>query len=243
MTVEARFEPIERKRAHEAVVDQIQREILDGRIRPGDQLPGERDLSEMLGVSRTSVREALRVLETLQILDIPTKRGPDSSVVVAARSGDTLSRILQLQVALDGYSTSDVVHIRRGLEELAAQAAAEHRSDTNLTEMQRLLEAMETGGHDPASFNELDMQFHLLVAEASGNRLLHYLMGALRDSMTREMRQRARALPDFEGRVGDWCQDHRSIFEAIRDRDPEAATAAVRAHLKPKTVGYSPPPG
>src|SRR5690554_7246196 len=108
------------QRAWRIVLEHVERELLDGRLGPGDRLPSERDLSTDLGVGRSSVREALRVLEVLGLIRTATGSGPNSGAIIVALPGGGMSALMRLQVAATGFAVADIVKTRLVLETAVA---------------------------------------------------------------------------------------------------------------------------
>src|SRR4051794_16032258 len=155
------------ERAWRLVLEHIERDLLDGRLGPGDRLPSERDLSARLGVGRSSVREALRVLEVMGLIRTATGSGPSSGAIVIAAPTGGMSALLRLQVAAKGFPLADVVRTRLVLEDAVAHSlASDHWRDT--TAAHRLLAAMDADGLTTEEFLALDAQLHLSLAESSG---------------------------------------------------------------------------
>lgn len=225
------WEPVRKVRAHEQVLAQFEQRIRNGTLRPGDRLPGERELCEMLQVSRPSLREALRVLEALEIV-VP-RRGPGgrSGAVIAAEPGEALTSLLRLQIALSRFSMEDVVETRTIVERGAARRAALRASPDDLAAMALLLEAMENTSTSPAEFNQLDTDFHLAVARAGQNKMVAYWMQAIRDAIRQEMAAGFEQLPDWRTTIVELTKEHRGIYEAICEGDGEKAALRVEAHI------------
>lgn len=129
-------------RTYEQVLTQIQDKILDGELRIGSRLPSERDLVEILGVSRSSVREALRSLETLGLIDSNGYSGRASGSVVSSRSSQALGKLLRLHVALADITVADLVDVRFQLEQTGVLVAAQSRSAPDINRLRELNEAM-----------------------------------------------------------------------------------------------------
>src|SRR6478736_2937295 len=151
-------------RAWRLVLEHIERDLLDARLGPGDRLPSERDLASELGVGRSSVREALRVLEVMGLIRTATGSGPQSGAIVIATPTGGMSALLRLQVAAQGFPLHDVVETRLVLEDavVAALAAAEARDTTRA---HQLLSAMDDADLTAGEFLALDAQLHLSLAE------------------------------------------------------------------------------
>lgn len=129
-------------RAWRLVLEHIERDLLEGRLGPGDRLPSERDLATELGVGRSSVREAFRVLEVMGLIRTATGSGPQSGAIVIATPTGGMSALLRLQVAAQGFPLDDVVRTRLVLEDAVVTAMA-GSADRDTTRAHRLLEAMD----------------------------------------------------------------------------------------------------
>ncbi|MQA02449.1 MAG: FCD domain-containing protein [Streptosporangiales bacterium] len=212
------------------MVRRIQEEILAGRLRPGDRLPGERQLSEVLQVSRPSVREAVRVLQALEIVRSRPGTGPDSGLIVSTEPVRALSDLLRLHVALTSYSVADVLQVRMSLEDQAVRLLAASE-DVDTTRLRELLAEMSVPGLDPDTFHQLDTDFHLELARATGNDLLADLMQALREAVRQTMLDAFLAHPDWDSWVDELVDEHRAIFAAVSDGDGETAARLIREHI------------
>ncbi|GLX09900.1 FCD domain-containing protein [Microbispora sp. NBRC 16548] len=231
MTTEERRRPDARPRAFEEVLARIEERIAADGLTVGDRLPGERQLAEQLGVGRSSVREALRVLETLGVVASQAGRGPDAGAVLTSRPGNALTDLLRLHLGLATLSMREVIDTRLMIEQWAAARAAAASTPaasarTATARMAEAIAAMDAAG-DPAEFVEHDIAFHLALAEAAGNRLIVAVMRALRDALRRYAVDAVVRLGD----TGGLQDDHRRIHRAIEDGDAGAAAAAVAEHL------------
>jgi DNA-binding FadR family transcriptional regulator len=222
---------VRRIRTHEQVLAQIEERILDGRLRVGDRLPSERELVEALGVSRSSVREALRVLESMGIVDAHVGAGRDSGSTVASRSTAALSNLLRLHMALSQFRLADLVEIRIQLEQSAAARAAAEATPEELEHLRSLAGAMARPGIDHERFHELDSEFHISIAKASHNALAAALMQALRDAVKTEMKTAFTRVHDWTSMVGRLTGEHRDILSAIEKGEGELAAERVTAHI------------
>ncbi|MBF8186087.1 FadR family transcriptional regulator [Nonomuraea sp. K274] len=218
------WRPVKRTRTFEDVLAQIERRIAEDGLTVGDRLPAERLLAERLGVGRSSVREALRVLETLGVVSSQAGRGPDAGAVLTSRPETALAGLLRLHLGLAGLELREVIDTRHMIEQWAAAGAAAARADT--TALSSALSWMD-GATTSEEFVEHDTAFHCAIADASGNRLIAAIMRSLRDSMRRY------AVEAVE-RLGDTSilrADHVRILGAIEAGDPDEASLAVSEHL------------
>lgn len=230
-----RWTPVRKVRAHELVIRQIEERIVDGDLRPGDRLPGERQLSELLGVGRSSVREALRVLEALGIVVARTGQGEGSGSVIAAGDSGALASLLRMQLALSRYTVDDVVEMRVMTETWAARQAARRAADaddqTFLKDLAALVEAMGQAGIDTVTFLELDSAFHVGIAEAAQNRLVSQWMHALRESIRHEMIVAFEGVTDWRATTDRLRTEHAAVLQAIRDGEGNRAADLVGRHI------------
>jgi DNA-binding FadR family transcriptional regulator len=226
-------------RAWQAVLEHVERKLLDGELAPGDRLPGERQLAADLGVGRSSVREALRVLEVLGLIRTHAGSGPTSGAIIIATPGGGMSALMRLQVAASGFPVADIVATRLLLEtHVAADLAAASAPD--LAAAERLLDAMDDPALDPAEFLALDAAFHLALAEASGNQVVTATMAGLRSGIE------GYALAG-QGRIADWAAtsarlraEHRGVLDAIRAADATAARSRIHDHISGYYAEISP---
>ena len=228
------LKPVEKRRTWEEVVHQIEAQILQGRLRAGDRLPGERQLAEQLGVSRASVREALRVLEALEFIRARTGTGAASGSIVVREptAGGAMASLLRLHIALSHFTMPDVVETRAVIEAWAARMAARHAGAVQLDHLAGVLKRMEDPSLSRWDFNELDTEFHVGVAEASGNRLVTYVMHAIRDAVRHEMVATFDRVDDWR-RVADTLRrEHAAVYYAISVRDEESAARTVENHIR-----------
>lgn len=223
------FRPVQPERLASAVVRQIEELILRGLLRPGERLPSERELSEKLGVSRPSLREALAELQSRGLLT--TKAG--SGIYISDVLGSAFSQALIGLFSRHDMAVFDYLAFRRDMEGLAAERAAHYGTVSDLAVIDANFRQMEAA-HAKRSPNEearLDADFHLAIVEASHNVILLHMMRALyqllregvfynRQVMFRQRTTRAALL-----------DQHRAINTALQARDPQAARAAVETHL------------
>jgi GntR family transcriptional repressor for pyruvate dehydrogenase complex len=219
------------QRAWEVVLEHIENDLLGGRLRPGDRLPGERALAAELGVGRSSVREAIRVLEVLGLIRTSVGSGPSAGAIIVALPGGGMSALMRLQVAARGFPVADVVKTRLVLEASVVTELAGARPRPALSGAERLLEAMESTELTEAEFLALDAQFHLSLAEASGNQVVTATMAGLRSAIEGYARAGAQGLASWPATSARLRLEHRGILAAISSGDADAARTAVQAHI------------
>jgi GntR family transcriptional repressor for pyruvate dehydrogenase complex len=223
------FQRIEAEKLSHSVVRQIEQLILRGILRPGERLPSERELSERLGVSRPSLRDAVAELQARGLL--ATRAG--AGIYVADVLGSAFSPALIRLFAAHEEAVFDYIAFRRDLESIAAARAATHGSDTDLKVIQAVFDKMEAAHskRNPADEAELDAEFHLAIIEASHNVILLHMMRSTFDLLregvffNRQIMFKNRTTRDL------LLEHHRAINAALQARDPEAARQAVIVHL------------
>jgi GntR family transcriptional regulator, transcriptional repressor for pyruvate dehydrogenase complex len=227
------WQPLARSRTYELVLDQIEEQILNGNLGVGDRLPPERDLATMLGVSRSAIREALRVLEAQGVLGRPqVGTGPESGNIIAGTPSIGLTRMLRLHVALANFPLTDVVEARTTLERASARLAATHATPEQLANIRQPLDQMDDPQLTREEFNELDTAYHVAIAEAAGNRLVSDMTIAMRNAMRHTLLEIFANLVDWPATAARLRREHRSVYEALSAGNPTAAADAVEAHIR-----------
>jgi len=219
------FQPLDRRKVYEQVAEQLLGQIGSRHLRPGDALPSERELTENFAVGRSSIREALRMLESQGLIT-----SVNGGAFVVADAANPLNSSLQLVFALDDATgVHDLFELRRIIDCEAAALAAERRTDDQLEEMSLAIAAMEETlpAHDEA-FVLADLRFHLAIAEATGNRLILYSMQAARDVVRQALEQVVNVPRSPESAI----VEHRAVLEAVTARNPDWARNAMRDHLQ-----------
>ncbi|WP_195913924.1 FadR/GntR family transcriptional regulator [Planomicrobium sp. YIM 101495] len=219
----------EKKKTYEIVLAKIEQFFLEGELAVGDKLPPERELAKEFGVSRTSVRDALQVLELAG--KIETRQGGGSFIrttEVASLKNDLGSSIAETEEQL----VMEMLELRMALELESARLAAARRTPEQMATIQAAVAEMEAAVGDVERGIQADLSFHLAISEASGNRLLQSLMQKLSDRMEDTIRAtRTHRLLDDSRFLGT-VDEHRQIGEAIRKQSPELARELMEGHLK-----------
>ncbi|WP_144671417.1 FadR/GntR family transcriptional regulator [Arthrobacter sp. U41] len=216
-------------RTHQLVLQWIEGQLSSGQLALGGRLPAERSLAEQLQVSRTSVREAIRVLEAMGVLRAGVGSGPEAGTVVIADPTAALGSALRLHVATSHLPVKDVVETRVLLESWAASRA--RPESPSLAEAARLLEEMD-GCADTEEFLALDVRFHLALADAAGNAVVSAMMGSLREAIQEYAGRLTGNLPDWDATATRLRAEHRGILAAITDHDGSRAAQLVAEHIE-----------
>ncbi|MBN0039518.1 FadR family transcriptional regulator [Cellulosimicrobium cellulans] len=236
-------------RTHERVLARIEADLAGGRWALGERLPAERALAEELGVSRPSVREAIRVLEAMGIVRTAVGSGPDAGATVVDRPAAGLGAAVRLHVASGTLAVRDVVETRVLLETWAARAAGDRvaagrgggeagpRSGVRevaevLTAARALLDRMDDPALAPEAFRELDASFHVLLVRLAGNPLVEAVMTGLRGAIESYVAQGSATLPSWERTAARLRAEHRAVLGAVDAGDGDRAAREVRAHIE-----------
>ena len=220
----ADFEPLRKVRRYEQVAEQIRKLIASGALKAGDRLPAERDLALKLGVGRSSIRDAVRTLEVMGILEPRQGHG----TLVRDHSADALVVPLRSALSRKREMVSELLDVRRIIEPALAARAAKNASADEIARMEHILSRHEEKLRRGEQAMEEDSQFHYAIALAARNgvvlRVLDVLMDLLVESRSRSLQVPGRPQRSFDG--------HRRILRAIQRRDAKGAEAAVRRHLQ-----------
>jgi GntR family transcriptional repressor for pyruvate dehydrogenase complex len=219
------YTAVRASRLYQQIVEQIEQSIRSGQLKPGDQLPAERDLAERFGVSRTAVREAVKALCEKGLVEALPGRGTfviDATSHVIKQSMDLL---------INSTTAEGLAHLEDVREifepEIAARAASRAESK-QLLAMQDAISAMDRSMDDQGAYIEADLDFHLALAEGAQNPLVLTLIDSI-VGLLRAQRSRCFHAPDGPARGQ---LHHRRILEAVENRDPAAARAAMQDHLE-----------
>lgn len=219
------YKLVRTSRLYEQIVQQIEASIVKGDLKPGDQLPAERDLAQRFGVSRTAVREAVKALREKGLVEAYSGRGTfitDGTTQAVRQSLDLMVKIGQPE------GSTHLAEVRAILEPEIAALAAVRIQDAELTTMRDAVAAMDRAGtKDPDLYIEADLDFHLALAEGAANPLILSLLDSI-VALLREQRMRIFRVPGGpeRGQI-----HHKRILDAVERRDSEKAREAMRAHL------------
>jgi GntR family transcriptional repressor for pyruvate dehydrogenase complex len=216
-------------RTHQLVLRWIEDQLSEGTLAVGGRLPAERSLAEQLAVSRTSVREAIRILEAMGIVRAGVGSGPDAGTVVISDPTAALGSALRLHVATQHLPVADIVETRVLLESWAAA-----RAKPDAPELARAAELLDDMDADRGTddFLALDVQFHLALADAAGNAVVSAMMGSLREAIQGYAEKMTANLSDWDATAARLRSEHREILEAIRNDDGSRAARLVAAHIE-----------
>jgi GntR family transcriptional regulator, transcriptional repressor for pyruvate dehydrogenase complex len=223
-TVRAGFEAVRKTKLYEGVTRQIERLISEGSLKPGDKLPSERELAEMFQVSRTSLRDGIRHLELLGLLEARHGKG----TIVRDVSADSLVNPLASMLVRKRQLVAELLDVRKMLEPPLAARAATNASPEEIVDLENILRRQGAKVRRGELAIEEDSEFHYNIARAAKNsvvmKVLDVLIDLLRKTRERSLQVGGRLRRSFAG--------HRQILRAIQRRDASAAETAMRHHLE-----------
>jgi GntR family transcriptional repressor for pyruvate dehydrogenase complex len=220
------FEKVRSTRAYERIVEQFQTLILTGKLAPGARLPSERALMSEFQVSRPTVREALRVAESMGLISI--RHGDPGGPMVLGAPSIGITRVFDGLLEAGSASALELLEMRMVLDSSAA-ALASVQPRGRVTNAGKVLQQMQNTT-DREALAELDVAFHEAVIMASGNRLFHLVFQALEEPIRRLMKSSI-ASSHSQTRQ-ETLRQHGAILDAVRNGDPQGAAAMARSHLR-----------
>ena len=228
-----RFQIIPRERVADRVAHELLRLIAAGDLAPGERLPGERQLADMMNVSRVSVRAALQQLKTQGL--VSAVQGGGTRIIAASNEGaSALSELIRV----NRDNLHDLAEIRASIEVWAARRAAGRGSPEQIAGIERHIALMSQPGRAERHKAEDDLNFHMAIAKASGSAVYMHLMSVLSDILEEMFiyhRYRLHPGPEYDRLL---LKEHRAVCVAIRARDGEAAARAMAEHLDTVLSSY-----
>ena len=223
------LKPAQRTSLSDDIVEQLTSLIAREVLKPGERIPSEKQLCEQFGVGRTSVREALKSLSVIGILESHAGDG----TFVSANRDRYLERALQWGLLLDRKAVNDLGETRLLLESHTTFLAARRATDDDLAAMERAVQGMEESVADPKRYLEHDLQFHLRIAQATQNTILGNLLSTIRGYLQNWAEQTLATSPPEHptSRAALSIKQHKKILTALKKRRANEARRAMREHI------------
>jgi GntR family transcriptional repressor for pyruvate dehydrogenase complex len=219
------YKAVRSSRLYEQIVQQIEESITAGDLKPGDQLPAERELAQKFGVSRTAVREAVKALRQKGLVEAYSGRG----TFITNTTSQTIRQSLDLMIRMGRSDGSGhLAEVRAILEPEIAALAADRMREEELARMRAAIDIMDRSRRDAHAYIEADLDFHLALAEGARNPLILSLL----DSIVGLLREQRLRIFKVEGGPERGQFHHRGILAAVERRDAQAARQAMRDHLQ-----------
>lgn len=232
-----KISPIRKKRVYQIIIEQIKESIGKGELKPGEKMPSERDFAEKLGVSRTAVREAFSVLESIGIVDTL----PGIGVFLKKNSNEELIEEINkaLEEKSDNVNILELIEVRQGIEVQAAYLAAIRRTGTDLQAIKKAYEKLESAANRQLVGAKEDLEFHISIVKASHNDMLLQIVKICYDKFLQgieKFRTEEMKIPPALKISLDI--EHLNIYQAIVDKDTKKAQDTVWQHLENIKVSY-----
>lgn len=217
------FNSIKRTKISEDIANQIKRLIVDGKLKPGDKLPPERELINQFGVSRPSLREALNSLVTMGFLEVRQAK----RTFVKSIASKLIEDPLALLIKADTQKIFDLIEVRKAIETWAAFHAAQKASEEDIERLDVIIREMKKAFEEGRSWEKEDADFHMAIAKATHNTIHMHIMSGIYDLLRESM---AKIFIDRD-KVKKLMNHHQQIFNAIKSRSPEKARQKTLDHL------------
>src|SRR5680860_1888349 len=215
--------PIRTTNVPGAVAERVRAQMASGVLSPGDRLPGNRELAVMYGVSMGSIREAISKLSAEGLIETRAGRG----TYVATGGGSAGGPVERGCDLYERKYVEELIEAREILEMQLVVLAAQRASDQQIASLEAILDGMDLAISNPARYSDADVQFHLAMADASGNRVLSQAMANIRASLKREMELSAEVGARRHGDLRFSADSHRRVLDSIKSGDPEVARAEM----------------
>jgi len=199
----------------------LRKGIAEGTYQNGERLPPERNLADEFGVARGTLREGLRELEQAGFVE----RRQGSGTYVTHGNEDSSPTILE------EVSPLELVDSRLAIEPHICRKAVLHATDVDFRRLDRMIKSMDQAVDNPIEFSEIDSEFHLTLAELSGNRMMQWLVSSMSGARSHDQWSRVRSITLTPSIITIYNKQHRAIVDAIRSREPEAAAALMKKHI------------
>jgi GntR family transcriptional repressor for pyruvate dehydrogenase complex len=216
------FKSVKHVRVSDEIVNQVKTLISEGKLKPGDRLPPERDLVKEFGVSRPSLREALNTLVAMGFVEVKGKRTFIKSV-----TSESMQNPLSLLIKMDTQKIFDLIEVRKAIEVWGASLAAQKATGEDIKQLENIIEEMKKAFAKGRSWEKQDADFHLAIAQATHNTIQTHIMSTiydlLRESVSRVFKDRSK--------VKKLLDHHYRIFTAIKNHSPDKARERTLEHL------------
>jgi GntR family transcriptional repressor for pyruvate dehydrogenase complex len=217
------FKSVKHIRVSDEIVNQIKSLISQGRLKPGDQLPPERELVKQFGVSRPSLREGLNSLVAMGFLEVKQAKRTFVKSVTSERMQDPLS----LLIKTDTQKIFDLIEVRMAIEAWGAFHAARRATEEDIKQLETVIEEMKLAFEEGRSLEKEDADFHLAMAQATHNTIQTHIMSTIYDLLRESV---AKVFTD-RGKVKKLLHQHYRIFRAIKSHSPDKARERTIEHL------------
>jgi GntR family transcriptional regulator, transcriptional repressor for pyruvate dehydrogenase complex len=237
MTKSPRFQPVQPVRAYQRIVEQVEEALAKGELAPGQRLPSERELVAQFEVSRSTVREALRVLESNGV--VRSRPGDPNGPEILPFSQSALRKQMVRLARVDELSLSELIGFRMIMDGAAIQVASRLRTPEQLADMEETLVAMRAAiDVDFEAFSEADLAFHDVIAQISRNSLIQTCNEVVRGVVLTLISDKVAHAQNSRALMLESLQHHAEVVDAIRAGDGHAAARIARQNMYDYYSGY-----
>jgi GntR family transcriptional regulator, transcriptional repressor for pyruvate dehydrogenase complex len=229
--LQAKMAPIDRAGITELVVQRIKELLEQGELRAGSRLPPERELADMLNISRPSLRTALKALSVMGII----RAKPGAGTYIAESLPEVFTEPMRFMTLIHNTSDEELFEARLIIEAGLAELAAERATSSDLRALSDELEAMRLTVEDPEQFLLHDVRFHQAIARAAGNKVMSGVMDTVAHLLYRLRRETIAEANDFQEAI-EW---HQKLYDAMKKRDAKRAKEAMTGHLRAALTGWA----
>ena len=217
------IQSIKRKSVTEQAVEILNDIIISRNLQPGDFLPSEAELCRQIGIGRSTLREAVKILESHGIV----KKKHGAGVYVASEEHKAITDIFRMMLRSGNTSMEQLMEVRVVNEIKTAELAAKYATAEDIAEIERYLQIMRDIDTSTADYIAADIDFHVAIAKASGNRIFHLIMQTIRPLIAEMVGETLKA----DHRPERSMKYHEKIYQAIVEKDPAGAVKAISEHL------------
>ncbi|MFJ7747105.1 FadR/GntR family transcriptional regulator [Peribacillus sp. NPDC097295] len=220
--------PVKSPKVYEIIFNQIKESFINGELKPGDKLPAERELSNRFKVSRTSIREALRVLESNGVIEV---RPGDGTFIRQSEVQSLIARLSNTIINAENHLIYEMLEVRRVIETECAFLAAQRASSLDLKNIMNALEDMANSEQDEELGLQADLLFHNSIAQAANNSIFSGLVQTLSEQMKDTIRATRRHRFAKPGHFQETLQEHKDIYFSIALKEADKAKQLMDAHI------------
>lgn len=229
MKKKLKYAPLKKKRLYEEVADQLKKSIFKGDLEPGDQLPSERELSVMFDVGRPTIREALRTLSVLGLIESnPGFKGSVVKKIELSQYLDAMSEQFAWMIQADEQSFEEISEARKYIELGIAHTVAQQADENDFAELEQDLDKLDACVDDPKKYLKGAAEFHFKLARLSNNRIYHMIWKLFYDICFKG----ASIMKDMYDPVPRLLEANRVMLDAIKSRDPDKIDRAMKFHAE-----------
>lgn len=221
------FKRISPRKISDEIIEQFKEMLNRGELKPGEELPSERELAEMIGVSRPPLREALNALQSMGFVEIR----PRSKVVVRSIAEKLLGDPVSILIAQDMEKIFELLEIRQAMESWAAYNAAKRASEEDVEKIRKIIDRDQENLRLKKDDAKTDADFHVSIAQATENTIFSHLMASCYHILWNTQIVSRETLFKKEGNHEFIASQHLNIFDAIQARDPDRAAKEARRHI------------